>query len=307
MRVLVTGGAGFIGSHVVDALLAQSHQVWVLDNLEGGRAELVPPPAQLVVGDIRHPEEWADHVPKVDGVLHLAAQVSVPHGEEDPVDDGSTNVLGTLKLLQWAKQMEVREFRFASSAAVYGVPMALPLKESAPLAPLAFYGMHKQAGEWDVRHFCEINGMIGVALRLANVYGPRQRNEGEGAVVAAFSHALATDRPAVLHGDGGQSRDFIFVEDVARAFTTSLGQLERGYTLNIGTAKATTILQLWQRLARLAGKDPSQVRFAPARQGDIRHSLLAVDEAEACLGFRAEVSLEEGLRKTYSYLSVAQQ
>lgn len=303
MRVLVSGGAGFIGSHVVEALLRADHQVWVVDSLKSGRAEFVPPAANFVLGDIRHPQRWSPLVPQVDVVIHLAAQVSVPDGEADPLEDGSTNLMGTLKMLDWAKGQGAREFRFASSAAVYGVPAYLPLDESAALAPLAFYGMHKQAAEWDVRHFCELNRMSGVVLRLANVYGPRQRDEGEGAVVAAFATALGSSQMPVLHGDGGQSRDFIFVEDVARAFVTGIGEQSGGLTLNIGTGKATTVLALWQQLARIAGSNPETVRFGPARPGDIRHSLLDVRAAEETLQFRAEVELSEGLAKTYAYFS----
>ncbi len=303
MRVLVTGGAGFIGSHVVEALLQADHRVVVLDNLSGGLAELVTPPAQLVVGDVRHPEDWSDQVPAVDAVIHLAAQVSVPRGEAEPLEDGSTNLMGTLKMLDWARAHGAREFRFASSAAVYGVPASVPIDESAPLAPLAFYGLHKQAAEWDVRHFCELHQMAGIVFRLANVYGPRQRAEGEGAVVAAFAVALASGQVPVLHGDGGQSRDFIFVEDVARAFASGIGEQRRGATVNIGTERSTTVLDLWRQMAAVAERDPEAIRFGPARPGDIRHSVLAVSRAHEDLGFRSEISLTAGLAKTYAYFS----
>jgi UDP-glucose 4-epimerase len=147
--------------------------------------------------------------------------------------------------------------------------------------------------------------MTGVVLRLANVYGPRQRNEGEGAVVAAFSGAVGAGAVPVLHGDGGQSRDFIFVEDVARAFTSQLGVLAQGITVNIATGIPTTILELWRELAALAGRDPSRVEYGPERSGDIRHSLLATARAQEALGFRATTALAEGLAKTYAYFAAS--
>ena len=302
MRILVTGGAGFIGSHVVERLVGLGHQVWVVDSLESGSRAFVSPQAILLEGDVRHPEVWADQVGEVNVVIHLAAQVSVSRGEASPIDDGSTNLMGTLKVLAWAQDHGAREFRFASSAAVYGNPAYLPLDEHAPLAPQSFYGIHKRAAEWDIRHFCQVHNMASVIFRLANVYGPRQRAEGEGAVVAAFAGALASGRPPVIHGDGGQSRDFIFVGDVARAFSQGLGELRgQEITANIGTGEGTSIMEIWHHLADIAGADPEAIGRGPLRAGDIRDSVLSVERARQMLRFDSEMPLREGLRRTYQH------
>ncbi len=302
MRIVVTGGAGFIGSHVVEVLIAAGHEVWVVDNLTAGRLDQVAPAARCLVGDVLHPDEWGGEVPGVDVVIHLAAQVSVSYGEAHPGEDGATNLLATIAMLQWAKKKGAQEFRFASSAAVYGVPAALPLDETSALAPLSFYGKHKEAAEWAVRHYGRTHGMVGVALRLANVYGPRQRNEGEGAVVAAFATRLAHRQPAIIHGDGGQSRDFVFVGDVANAFAARLGALPaEGLTANIGTGRSTTIEALWRTMARLVGDDPAAVRYGPPRAGDIRDSVLSPERAKTALGFVPKTAIEAGLRETLAY------
>lgn len=302
MRIVVTGGAGFIGSHVVDVLTAAGHEVWVVDNLVAGRLDQVAPAARCLVGDVLRPDEWGGEVAGVDVVIHLAAQVSVPYGEAHPQADGATNLLATIAMLQWAEKKGAKEFRFASSAAVYGVPTHLPLDENAPLAPLSFYGKHKEAAEWAVRHYCLTHGMAGVVLRLANVYGPRQRDEGEGAVVAAFAGRLAHGEPAIIHGDGGQSRDFVYVGDVADAFAARLGQLSvQGLTANIGTGRPTTILALWRSMARLAGAEPAAVRYGSARAGDIRDSVLSAERAKADLEFIPKTDIETGLRETLAY------
>lgn len=303
MRVLVTGGAGFIGSHVVARLVVGGHDVTVVDDLSRGRREWVDPAARLVVGDVRHPDRFRDRLDPVDAVIHLAAQVSVPVGERSPLDDGSTNVMGTLKTLVLAHDLGAGEFRFASSAAVYGAPDRVPIPESAPIRPQSFYGAHKYAAEWDVRHFCAERGMRPVVLRLANVYGPRQAAEGEGAAVAAFCAAAAHALVPVIHGDGGQSRDFIFVDDVARAFVKDLGVKKPGLTVNIGRGERTTIAELWRTIAELAGLSPDAVHHGPSRPGDVRESLFDVTRARVEFGFEATTPLREGLRATLAYFA----
>ncbi|MCY0897452.1 MAG: NAD-dependent epimerase/dehydratase family protein [Firmicutes bacterium] len=298
MRVLVTGGAGFIGSHVVDALRSGGHEVVVLDNLSHGSREVLPPSVPFIEGDILEPDQWVAAVGSVDVVIHLAAQIRVEYAESHPEVDVRTNVEGTVRILQAARALGAREIRFASSAAVYGDNPHVPLAEDATCAPISYYGLDKWTGEHYVRFEESRGGLAAVILRLANVYGPRQRTAGEGGVVAVFAEALARgDRPWI-HGDGQQTRDFISVWDVARAFTHRLGSPEASGTYNIGTETATTVNTLWQHLAQIAGVDVKAVRYGPARPGDIRHSRLRTARARQW-GFEPRVPLVEGLRLTY--------
>lgn len=300
MRVLVTGGAGFIGSHVVDALVRAGHAVWVVDNLSHGRRDFVPPAATFVEGDVLRWREWVDQVGRVEAVIHLAAQISVPVSEEHPEEDVRANVVGTVAMLQAARVLGARAFRFASSAAVYGDHPALPLVEESAGAPLSYYGLDKWVAESYIRHEAHRSGLITTILRLANVYGPRQRTQGEGGVIALFAEALAAGRTPVIFGDGLQTRDFIAVSDVARAFVHRLGDAAAGGTFNIGTETAVTVLEVWRLLAHAAGCPPEAVQRGPDRPGDIRHSRLAVGRARKW-GFSAATPLGEGLAETLQY------
>ncbi|MCL6564013.1 MAG: NAD-dependent epimerase/dehydratase family protein [Firmicutes bacterium] len=305
MRCCVTGGAGFIGSHVVERLVAEGHQVVVVDDLSTGRAEWVVPPARLVEGDVLDPAGWAEQVGPVDVVLHLAAQVSVAAGEAHPSRDARINLEGTLAILEWALRAGAREVRFASSAAVYGDPSRLPLREDDAAAPLSFYGIHKLAAEWGVRRFAERHGMSAVVLRLANVYGPRQRADGEGGVVAIFADALAHGRTPTVYGDGLQTRDFIYVADVARAFAWRLlAEPSQVAVLNVSTGIALSIRELWERLTQIAGVDAKPLHPGPPRPGDIRHSRL--DPARLLAwGLGPPTPLQEGLRATWEYFAAS--
>ena len=300
MRVLVTGGAGFIGSHVVDYLLANGVDVVVVDNLSHGLLSRVPAGAQFIQGDVLHSSEWLAKVSEADALIHLAAQINVPHSEKFPQDDVRTNVLGTVEMLQAARQLHCREFRLASSAAVYGDNPRVPLDESEEAAPLSYYGLDKWVSEQYLRHEDKLGRMCGTVLRLANVYGPRQRAQGEGAVVAVFSDAAARGGSPVIDGDGGQTRDFVFVRDVARAFCYRLCETQHGGLYNIGTETATSIKELWGLLAAKAGVPTDAVKAGPAREGDIRHSRLKVQRAGAW-GFHPIVSLSEGLSETLNW------
>ncbi|MHB1954681.1 MAG: NAD-dependent epimerase/dehydratase family protein [Sulfobacillus sp.] len=299
MRILVTGGAGFIGSHVCPSIMAQGHQLVVLDNLSSGRRDFVPQGATFIEGDILAPHAWQKQVGHIDAVIHLAAQISVPLSESDPGNDLHTNLAGTLKMLEVATQLGAKEFRLASSAAVYGDVAELPLQESGLAHPISFYGLNKWAAELYVMHWAETHDLTGIALRLANVYGPRQRTAGEGGVVALFSEALAQDRPLSVHGDGSQTRDFIAASDVAQAFTHRLGTPGPSAIYNVSTGTRTSVLELIDKL-RQVSEQPGRYVMTGPRPGDIHDSVLSVEQAQKW-GFHARTDLTRGLAETWQY------
>ena len=294
MRVLVTGGAGFIGSHIVERLIARGHVVTVLDNLSTGCIENVHPAAAFVQADITDP-----HLPRAlagepfDAVIHQAAQVSVPRSLDDPLFDAQVNFVGTLRLLDYCCRSNVKRFVFASSAAVYGNSRALPVTEDAPTDPLSPYALSKLAAEEYLRRFtCDSNFKI-VILRYANVYGPRQSVRGEAGVVHAFMHQRLVGGTLIVHGDGRQTRDFICVDDVAEANLLALKPDAPPGVYNIGTGQPTSILELHHLLAGAGGP----LHYAPPRPGDVRHSALDITAARSALGWRPTVSLVDGLAR----------
>jgi UDP-glucose 4-epimerase len=302
MRALVTGGAGFIGSHVVDALVARGDEVVVLDDLSSGRREnLEPSGAELVEGDITDPEAIADAFAraKPELVFHLAAQIDVRRSVADPVFDLGVNVGGTIRLLESAREHDVERFLFASTGgAIYGEGdgRVLPLAEDAERRPDAHYGQSKLAAEGYLSLYQRLYGLDTVALRLGNVYGPRQDPHGEAGVVAIFSRALlGGDRPRVF-GDGKQTRDYIFVGDVAAAFIAA-SERDAGGAYNIGTGAETDVLELGSLIAGAAGAefDPEML---PARLGEVQR--ISIDPARAAseLGWRAEHELGPALELT---------
>jgi UDP-glucose 4-epimerase len=301
LKIVVTGGAGFIGSWVVRKAAAMGHEVVVVDRLARGRAAPLPPGTPLIAMDIRHPDRIAPAVGSADAVLHLAADASVPHGEAAPLLMAEDNLAGTAGALDLAERVGAREFRFASSAAVYGDPgPTLPISESAPTNPLSFYGWSKYAGEQWCRRFAATRGMGLVILRPGNVYGPGQDDSGEGGVVARFCERLRADEPLVREGTGEQVRDFIYVDDVASAFLHRLGEWPaEAAVFNLGTGEGVSINRLGAALAAIADK-PLRWTGAPARAGDIFASVF--DPARAGQwGFSPRVTLEEGLRATWTH------
>ena len=302
MRVLVTGGAGFIGSHVVDRLLADGHAVDVLDNLSTGRRERVNPAARLVVCDLRSARlDDALAAARPDAVAHLAAQAAVSRSVTDPRFDASVNVFGTLGLLDAARRAAVRRVVYVSTGgAVYGDTDVLPTPEEHPTRPASPYGVSKLAGERYLECWAGLTGTPALTLRLANIYGPRQDPAGEAGVVAIFSARLLAGVECVVNGDGEQTRDYVYVGDVADAVARALAHADATGVVNIGTGVATSVNDLYARLARLAGvMRPS--RHGPARPGEQRKSVLDASRAKALLGWVAATPLDAGLAKTLEY------
>ncbi|MDR7486574.1 MAG: NAD-dependent epimerase/dehydratase family protein [Armatimonadota bacterium] len=301
MRVLVTGGAGFIGSQVAEAHLRRGDEVAVVDSLVSGRAEFVPPGARFYEMDIRDPA-IGDVVAEVRPHLinHHAAQASVSVSMRDPVRDADVNVLGTIRLAAAAAAAGVPHFIFASTGgALYGEPERLPADESTPIAPLSPYGCAKAVAEAYLALYRRLHGLRVCCLRYANVFGPRQDPHGEAGVVAIFARAMLDGRPATIYGDGEQTRDFVFVEDAVRANLLAADRRAEG-AVNIGTGEATTVNAIYRLLARLTGTTAAPT-YAPPRPGDVRHVTLDASAARRLLGWTPAVSLDAGLAATVEW------
>jgi len=306
MRILVTGGAGFIGSNLVDALLARGDEVTVVDDLSTGRRENLEQAlaggAALVEADIRDREALEgiarEHGPEV--VFHLAAQIDVRKSIADPAWDASINVGGTANVLEAARAAGCGRLVFSSTGgAIYGEGegQELPLAEDAPLAPEAPYGQSKFAGEGYLSLYERLYGLSSVPLRLGNVYGPRQDPLGEAGVVAIFCGRLREDGRPTVFGDGKQTRDYIYVGDVVAAMLAAAGSDATG-PFNVGTGIETDVLELVRQLAELGGAESFEPEFAPPRSGEVQRISIDPARAQRELGWKAEMDLAEGLRLT---------
>ena len=300
MRALVTGGAGFVGSHVVDALLARGDEVHVLDDLSTGKRENVAAGAELHVADIRAPDEtFAASRPEL--VLHLAAQANVRVSVERPDHDADVNVVGTVRILEAARRHGAKLVFTSSGGAAYGECDG-PAAETAPLRPLAPYGTSKLCGEEYLATYNRLHGSAHVSLRLGNVYGPRQEPHGEAGVVAIFMGLLHEGGVPTIFGDGRQTRDYVYVGDVARALLLALDH--DGGVFNVGTGAETSVLELYDAIQAAAGTARAPA-FAPARLGELERSVLDASLAAAELGWRPELPLAEGLAATWAWVSSA--
>jgi UDP-glucose 4-epimerase len=306
--VLITGGAGFIGSHLADRLIAENLEVVVLDNLQEGRIENIQKYVgkknfRFIRGDVRDYDLIKRLVKDVDAIFHQAAIVSVPRSLEDPVLVNDVNVNGTLNLLKASLDSGVKRFVYASSCAVYGDRENLPMKEEMNLEPSSPYGVSKLAAESYVRVFYKVFGLETVCLRYFNVYGSRQVQGPYSGVITQFTDCLARNLPLVIFGDGEQTRDFVHVQDVVEANMLTLkNEKIVGETYNIATGVATTINQLAKILMEITNKTELKLVRRKPRKGDIKHSVADISKAEKELHYRPKISLREGLKKlTKSY------
>ena len=302
MKALVTGGAGFIGSHVTDALVAAGHAVHVVDDLSSGR--LANLESALELGAELHTEDVTDAawmtslaaIIQPDVVFHLAAQRDVRDSVDDPAFDAAVNVTGTAAVLDAARRAGARRFVLASTAAVYGRPVEIPTRETAPVEPISPYGASKAAAESYLALFTRLHGLSTVSLRMSNVYGPRQDPDGEAGVVAIFATAAATGSQALVFGDGLQTRDYLHVEDAVAAFVGA-ARIPVAGVFNVSTGRETPVLEVARRLGVL-------VEHTSGRHGEIDRSCLDPTRAAELLGWHARVSLETGLARLASPLTL---
>jgi UDP-glucose 4-epimerase len=297
VRAIVTGGAGFIGSHLVDALAARGDEVMVVDNLATGKRERLNDRARLIVGDIRDAGLLGDAFREAspDVCFHLAAQADVRRSIEEPVFDGDVNVLGTVGVLEAARVCGTQVVFSSTGGAIYG-ECERPAGEGSALQPISQYGTSKLAAEEYLRTYNRLYGTKHVALRYANVYGPRQDPHGEAGVVAIFFGRIASGERPRIFGDGRQTRDYVYVGDVVQATLRAAGKA--GGVFNVGTGLETSVVELYDVSCRVSGAE-LEPEFAEARLGELARSVLDPERAGSELGFRAEVSLEDGLRRTW--------
>ena len=299
MNTLVTGGAGFIGSHLVDALVEAGHTVRVLDDLFSGCAEDVPPATELSIGSVADEEAVRTAMADVEVVFHLAAHRSVPRSIDHPLATDLANVHGTITVLTAARDASVRRVVYASSSSVYGATEQLPTPESAPTQPRSPYAVSKLAGEHYCRVFTEVFGLATASLRYFNVYGPRQPPGSQYAgVIPLFIDALRNGNPPIVHGDGKQSRDFTYVQDaVAATIAAADATASSGRVYNVAGGAPHSLLELLEILGGLLEVHPNPQHVAP-RAGDVRRTWADPEAARRDLGFSCAVTFEEGLRKT---------
>jgi len=309
---VVTGGAGFIGSHLVDALISRGDRVRVVDDLSSGRLENLPrervgeagsgAPIELHRADVAERQPVRAALRGANGVFHEAAQVSVPASMRDPEKSYRVNVMGTLNVLEAARAEGVRKLVFAASSAAYGDVATLPKREDMTPRPLSPYAAGKLAGESLLATWNRAFGLETVALRYFNVYGPRQADDSPySGVIALFARRVLGGRAPTIFGDGEQSRDFVYVEDVVRANLLAMERtVEPAAVINVGTGKSVTIRSLWRSLAQLVNSSVEPLH-EPAREGDVLHSLASIERARSWLGFEPRFGLEEGLRRTLDW------
>lgn len=301
MRILISGGAGFIGSHVAEILLGRHHQVAIVDDLSSGKRENIPEGVHLYEMDIRSGCEEVFEGFEPEALCHQAAQMDVRRSVREPDFDADVNVLGTVRLLENCVEYGVGKVVFASTGgAVYGEQKAFPATEGHPQYPLSPYGVSKLACEHYLYYYHAQYSLPYVALRYSNVYGPRQDPHGEAGVVAIFSGNLAEGRTSTINGTGEQTRDYVYVEDVARANVLALEEEARSGAYNVGTGAETSVSELYELLLEISGKD-SAPEYGPAKPGEQLRSSVDPTLAGRVIGWRPEVDLTSGLKETLRF------
>jgi UDP-glucose 4-epimerase len=301
VKILVTGGAGFIGSHIADGFIEQGHEVVILDNLSMGRIENINPKAKFYLMDIGEKEvAKVFQLEKFEVVCHQAAQMDVRKSVEDPLFDAEVNVKGSLNLLQNCVQYKVKKFIFASTGgAVYGEQEEFPCDESHPLRPVSPYGITKLTVEKYLFYYAVQFALPYTILRYANVYGPRQNPQGEAGVVAIFTHKLFKEEQPLINGDGKQTRDYVYVGDVVRANMKALSY-KKNDIFNIGTEIETDVNKIFHLLKKHTGST-RQEKHGPAKPGEQQRSVISYKKAKKLLPWQPEINLEQGLEKTVKF------
>lgn len=300
MNILLTGGAGFIGSHVADAYLAEGHKVVVVDNLSTGDRDLVPKNAVFYPADITSSDIYqimGDE--KIEVINHHAAQISIQESVQNPERDANSNIIGTLQLLQNAISFKVTRIVFASTGgAIYGELKSAPADETSVPAPYSPYAISKLCAEHYLNFYRNVHGLNRVILRYSNVFGPRQNPLGEAGVVATHCHRLTRGEKPIIFGDGEQTRDFIFVRDIVSANVKALDENITG-VFNVGTGRETSVNKLTKTLIEISGKD-TEIDYQPAKAGELKRSAINPKQFNN-LGWSSEYSLKDGLLETYRY------
>lgn len=306
-KILVTGGAGFIGSHVVDLFISQGYEVVVLDNITTGQTSNLNPAAKFYEMDIRSPQiRELFAVEKPDYVSHHAAQMDVRRSVAQPLYDTDINILGSINLLESAKEFNVKRFLYVSSGgAVYGEPERLPCDETHPVNPICPYGASKHTVEHYLYMYYVNYGLKYTVLRYPNVFGPRQDPQGEAGVVAIFIGRMLKGRPVTIYGDGEQTRDFVYVSDCARANDLALTVDHQPGIYNLGWGHPTSINKIASVLSNIMGCT-IPVQYGPAKIGETRHIYLDASKAKKDLGWSPTITLEEGLKKTVDYFRLSE-
>lgn len=314
MRTVVTGGAGFIGSHIVERLIQEGHKVLVIDDLSSGFRSNLPAGADFIEASIDAPAATdAITAFQPESIIHTAAQISVRTSMEDPGFDAQVNVVGFLKLLNTLrvsmseKSLELPHLIFLSTGgAIYGDTELIPTEEDAPILPESLYGLHKRFGELYLDFWHRMIGLPYSVLRLGNVYGPRQNPHGEAGVVAIFAERLLKEESCTIFGDGSQTRDFVYVGDVVDAVVAAMNRGKDGVELsgcfNVGTGVETSVHELFEMMREVSGSS-SELVFAPARAGEQQRSAISPRRAERILHWKASESLRSGLERTFKFYS----